>query len=67
MLGNLSDAYGRKPLLVLSLFVYGGAYLLSGFARAMWMLFLGRLLAGITSATYAIANALIADVSAPED
>ena len=30
MLGNLSDAYGRKPLLVLSFFVYGGAYLLSG-------------------------------------
>ena len=67
MLGNLSDAYGRKPLLVLSLFVYGGAYLLSGFATALWMLFLGRLLTGITSATYAIANALIADVSTPED
>ena len=67
MLGNLSDAYGRKPLLVMSLFVYGGAYLLSGFATALWMLFLGRLLTGITSATYAIANALIADVSTPED
>ena len=67
MLGNLSDAYGRKPLLVTSLFVYGGAYLLSGFATALWMLFLGRLLTGITSATYAIANALIADVSTAED
>ena len=67
LLGNLSDAYGRKPLLVMSLFVYGGAYLLSGFATALWMLFLGRLLTGITSATYAIANALIADVSTPED
>ena len=33
MLGNLSDAYWRKPLLVLSLFVYGGAYLLSGSPR----------------------------------
>ncbi|MAQ60947.1 MAG: tetracycline resistance MFS efflux pump [Gammaproteobacteria bacterium] len=67
MLGNLSDAFGRKPLLVTSLFVYGGAYLLSGFATALWMLFLGRLLTGITSATYAIANALIADVSTAED
>ena len=67
MLGNLSDAYGRKPLLVTSLFVYGGAYLLSGFATALWMLFLGRLLTGITSATYAIANALVADVSTAED
>ena len=67
MLGNLSDAYGRKPLLVTSLFVYGVAYLLSGFATALWMLFLGRLLTGITSATYAIANALIADVSTAKD
>ena len=67
LIGNLSDAHGRKPLLVLSLFVYGAAYLLSGFATALWMLFLGRLLTGITSATYAIANALIADVSTPED
>ena len=55
LLGNLSDAHGRKPLLVLSLFVYGAAYLLSGFATALWMLFLSRLLTGITSATYAIA------------
>ncbi len=67
LLGNLSDAFGRKPLLVLSLFVYGASYLLAGFATALWMLFLGRLLTGITSATYAIANALIADVSTPED
>ena len=67
LLGNLSDAYGRKPLLVLSLLFYGAAYLLAGFATALWMLFLGRLLTGITSATYAIANALIADVSTPED
>ncbi|HCG69279.1 MAG TPA: tetracycline resistance MFS efflux pump [Gammaproteobacteria bacterium] len=54
-------------MLVLSLFVYGCAYLLSGFATALWMLFLGRLLTGITSATYSIANALIADVSSVED
>ena len=67
LLGNLSDAHGRKPMLVLSLFVYGCAYLLSGFATALWMLFLGRLLTGITSATYSIANALIADVSSVED
>ena len=49
--------------MVLSLFVYGAAYLLVGLATALWVLFLGRLLTGITSATYAIANALIADVS----
>jgi DHA1 family tetracycline resistance protein-like MFS transporter len=67
LLGNLSDAYGRKPMLLASLFVYGCSYLLAGFATALWMLFLGRLLTGVASATYAIANALIADVSAPED
>ena len=38
-----------------------------GLATALWVLFLGRLLTGITSATYAIANALIADVSTPKD
>lgn len=67
LLGNLSDAYGRKPLLAISLFFYGCSFLLAGFATALWMLFLGRLLTGITSATYAIANALIADVSTPDD
>ena len=67
LLGNLSDAYGRKPLLATSLFFYGCSFLLAGFATALWMLFLGRLLTGITSATYAIANALIADVSSPQD
>ena len=67
ILGNLSDAYGRKPLLVISLFFYGVSYLLAGFATALWMLFIGRLLTGVTSATYAIANALIADVSPPDE
>ena len=66
LLGNLSDAHGRKPMLVLSLFVYGCDYLLSGIVTALWMLFLGRSFAGITSATYSIANALISDVSSVE-
>ena len=67
LLGGLSDSLGRRPILVVSLFFYGISYLLAGFATALWVLFLGRLLTGITSATYATANALIADVSPPDE
>ena len=42
------------------------SYLIAGFATALWVLFIGRFLTGITSATYATASALIADVSPPE-
>ena len=67
ILGGLSDRFGRKPLLVVSLFFFTISYLLAGFATALWVLFLGRILTGVTSATYAVANALIADVSPPEE
>jgi|TARA_B100000767_G_scaffold275391_1_gene312124 DHA1 family tetracycline resistance protein-like MFS transporter len=67
LLGGLSDSLGRRPILVVSLFFYSISYLLAGFATALWVLFLGRLLTGITSATYATANALIADVSPAEE
>ena len=67
IIGNLSDRYGRRPVLLWSLFFYGINYLIAGFATALWMLFIGRILTGITSATYATANALIADVSPPEE
>ena len=67
ILGGLSDRFGRKPLLVVSLFFFAISYLLAGFATALWVLFLGRILTGVTSATYAVANALIADVSPPEE
>ncbi|MAD06366.1 MAG: tetracycline resistance MFS efflux pump [Gammaproteobacteria bacterium] len=66
LLGSLSDRYGRRPVLMLSLFFYGVSYLIAGFATALWVLFIGRFLTGVTSATYATANALIADVSPPE-
>ena len=67
ILGGLSDRFGRKPLLVVSLFFFAISYLLAGFATALWVLFLGRILTGVTSATYAVANALIADVSPPDE
>ena len=66
IIGNLSDRYGRRNVLLISLFAYSLNYLIAGLATTLWVLFIGRILTGITSATYATANALIADVSPPE-
>ena len=67
IIGNLSDRYGRRKVLLVSLAAYAINYLIAGLATVLWVLFLGRILTGITSATYATANALIADVSPPEE
>lgn len=66
VLGNLSDRYGRRPVLLFSLFGFGLDYLLLVFAPTMAWLFAGRLLAGITGASMTTATAYIADVSTPE-
>ena len=67
ILGALSDRHGRKPILLLALFVMAAYYLLMGFAQTLWLLFLGRLIGGITAATHATANAYMADISSPEE
>lgn len=67
VLGNLSDRYGRRPLLLVSLVLYGINYLIAGFATTLWVLFIGRAFTGIAGSTYSVANALIADVSPPEE
>ena len=67
ILGALSDRYGRKPILLPALFVMAAYYLLMGFAQTLWLLFLGRLIGGITAATHATANAYMADISSPEE
>ncbi|HMI90622.1 MAG TPA: MFS transporter, partial [Polyangiales bacterium] len=66
VMGNLSDAYGRRPVLILSLLAFGVNYGLMGFAPSLPWLFLGRALTGIAGAVYAPANAYIADVT-PQD
>jgi MFS transporter, DHA1 family, tetracycline resistance protein len=66
LLGSLSDKFGRRPVLLMSLLGFGLDYLLLGFAPTVGWLFLGRLVAGITGASFTVAGAYIADIS-PED
>ena len=67
VLGVLSDRYGRRPVLLLSLAGAAIDYLLMAFAPELWMLVLGRAIAGITSANMAVATAYITDISAEEE
>jgi DHA1 family tetracycline resistance protein-like MFS transporter len=66
IMGNLSDRFGRRPIILASLFAYGVDYLLMGFAPTVAWLFLGRAIAGIAGAVYVPANAFVADVTPPE-
>ncbi len=65
VLGGLSDQFGRRPVLLLSLFGFGLDYLLLAFAPNIGWLFLGRLLAGVMGASFTTATAYIADISTP--
>ena len=65
-LGNLSDRFGRRPVLLVSLLALAVDYLVMGFAPTLWLLFAGRALAGIAGATYSTANAFMADISPPD-
>ena len=65
-LGALSDRFGRRPVLLLSVLGLGGSYLLMGFAWSLWSLLLARLLGGATAATVAVASAYVADVTPPQ-
>lgn len=66
IIGGLSDQFGRRPVLLASLFAFGLDYILQGLAPTIGWLFLGRILAGITGASFTTASAYIADVSEPE-
>ena len=66
VLGGLSDRFGRRPVLLFSLFGFGLDYILQGFAPTIEWLFIGRILAGITGASFTTATAYIADISTPE-
>jgi len=66
VLGNLSDRFGRRPVMIGSMLAFGLDYLLMAAAPTLAWLFLGRALAGVAGAIYAPASALLADVTPPE-
>ena len=66
VLGLLSDRFGRRPVLLLSLVGLGLDYILMALAPNLAWLFVGRVISGITAATYSTAAAYIADVTPPE-
>ncbi len=67
VLGNLSDRFGRRPVLLVSLLIFAVDYLISAFAPTIAWLFAARLLSGMAAATYSTANALIADTAKGAD
>lgn len=67
LLGNLSDRYGRRPVLLFSLLGFAIDYLFMALAPSLTWLFVGRIIAGITGASFTTASAYIADISTPEN
>ncbi|OUD09966.1 tetracycline resistance MFS efflux pump [Marivivens niveibacter] len=67
LIGNLSDAFGRRPVLLLALFVMMLDYLLMAVAGTVWLLLIGRMIGGITAATHSTAGAYMADISKPDE
>ena len=66
IVGNLSDRFGRRPVLLASMLAFGMDYALMAMAPTLAWLFLGRAIAGITGAVYGPASSVIADVTPPE-
>lgn len=66
VIGNLSDRFGRRPVLLAAILMLGLDYLLQAMAPHFWWLIVGRLLAGVTGASFSAAYAYIADVTPPE-
>jgi DHA1 family tetracycline resistance protein-like MFS transporter len=65
ILGNLSDAFGRRPVLLFALLALGCDYVIMGFAPTIGWLFVGRLIAGIAGASFTPAYAYVADITEP--
>ncbi len=65
--GALSDHFGRRPVLLLSIFGLGADFVLMALAPNVAWLFVGRAISGITAASFSTANAYVADITAPKD
>jgi MFS transporter, DHA1 family, tetracycline resistance protein len=66
IIGGLSDQFGRRPVLLFSLFGFAVDYVFLALAPSIGWLFVGRAIAGITGASFTTANAYIADITEPE-
>lgn len=66
-IGAISDRYGRRPVLLVSLMVMSLQYLVMAVAGSIWLLLMGRIVGGITAATGATASAYMADISKPHE
>ena len=64
-IARLSDRFGRRKILLIGLAISGISYVIFGAAQAIWVLFVGRMLAGTTAATVPVAQAYVADVTTP--
>lgn len=67
VLGRLSDKYGRRPVLLISLLGTATGFLILGFANTLWLLFVGRIIDGISGGNISTAQAYIADVTTTEN
>nr|WP_255551957.1 TCR/Tet family MFS transporter [Erythrobacter crassostrea] len=67
IMGGLSDRYGRRPILLFTLFLLGIDYIIMALAPDLWWLFAGRILSGVMGASWAAANSCVADVATPEE
>ncbi len=67
IVGSLSDAYGRKPVLIAALVTLTIDYVIMAMAQTYWVLLVGRVVAGMAGATYITATAYIADIAKPEE
>lgn len=66
-LGLLSDRFGRRPVLFICLLGSAVGYLLFGFGGSLWLLFLGRIIDGLTGGNFSVLFAYIADITEPEE
>ncbi|MFL4470596.1 TCR/Tet family MFS transporter [Tateyamaria armeniaca] len=67
IVGSISDAVGRRPILIAALVMLALDYVIMALADSFWLLLLGRTLAGLAGATYITATAYIADISPPKE